>query len=404
VSLLAPVGEFIESLVHPTARRDGLTLARHRAFIGPRLLGGLLALAAFPVVWALRGAPSPVEAIALGWMIMPILIAYFLSRTGRFEAAHLLSSLALTILVIIVAGATGGVTSFAAVWLVLVPLDAALSTSRRAVMAALGFALGAAVLLLVLGLTGLSPAQELSEDDARVLAALGIAAAALYATGLALGTEALARAGVRLRTAEEARYRLLARNMTDVIARHGGGGAVLFISPAAAELFGVPANELRGHGLFDRVHVADRPAYLTALSDAATTGENRSVEFRVRRDPIKPARPGQHFMWVEMRCRPLEREPGSPAEREVRQVVSVIRDVADRKAQEKISAAARAEAEQANAAKGRFLATMSHELRTPLNAVIGFSDMLANEQALNVDPARRREYAQMINESGQHLL
>jgi len=72
VSLLAPVGEFIESLVHPTARRDGLTLARHRAFIGPRLLGGLLALAAFPVVWALRGAPSPVEAIALGWMSLVI--------------------------------------------------------------------------------------------------------------------------------------------------------------------------------------------------------------------------------------------------------------------------------------------------------------------------------------------
>src|SRR5205085_3884076 len=30
--------------------------------------------------------------------------------------------------------------------------------------------------------------------------------------------------------------------------------------------------------------------------------------------------------------------------------------------------------------------------------------MLANEQALNVDPSRRRDYAQMINESGHHLL
>ncbi len=33
-------------------------------------------------------------------------------------------------------------------------------------------------------------------------------------------------------------------------------------------------------------------------------------------------------------------------------------------------------AEEANAAKGRFLATMSHELRTPLNAVIGYSQLL----------------------------
>src|SRR5438477_1803102 len=201
-------------------------------------------------------------------------------------------------------------------------------------MAALGFALGAAVLLLVLGLTGLSPAQELSEDDARVLAALGIAAAALYATGLALGTEALARAGVRLRTAEEARYRLLARNMTDVIARHGRSGAVLFISPAAADLFGVPANELRGHGLFDRVHVADRPAYLTALSDAATTGENRSVEFRVRRDPPEPmAHPDGQFVWIEMRCRALDQVVGEDRVAHDHEVVAVMRDITRRKEQ-----------------------------------------------------------------------
>jgi len=46
---------------------------------------------------------------------------------------------------------------------------------------------------------------------------------------------------------------------------------------------------------------------------------------------------------------------------------------------------------------------MSHELRTPLNAIIGFSDMLSND-LLPLDPARGREYAKLINESGRHLL
>ena len=65
------------------------------------------------------------------------------------------------------------------------------------------------------------------------LAALGIVSAALYAAGLALGAEALSRTSFWLLYAEEDRYRLLARNMTDVITRHGRDGAVLFVSPAA---------------------------------------------------------------------------------------------------------------------------------------------------------------------------
>jgi cell cycle sensor histidine kinase DivJ len=154
---------------------------------------------------------------------------------------------------------------------------------------------------------------------------------------------------------------------------------------------------LLGHGLFEHVHVADRPAYLTALSDAARDGEERSVDVRLRRDKTG----GIDFIWVEMRCRPLE--PASVAASEA-EVVAVMRDVTDRKIQEQALDLARNAARQADAAKTRFLATMSHELRTPLNAIIGFSEMIAREDALKLDAARRREYAQLINDSGQHLL
>ena len=392
--MFAQVGAFIDSLVHSSARQDPLAAARHRAFIAPRLIGGLLALTALPIHLAFSGVPGPLEIFIYAWLASPVLIAGYLSRTGSYERAQVMSSIALAVLIASIGLATGGITSFAAVWLVLIPLEAALSASRRVVLLASVIALAAAVLLY------LAAAPDLVSASPALLTAAGVISAALYATGLALGSASLARASSRLLVVEEDRYRLLARNIADVITRHRRNGTVRFASPAAEELFGMPAKSLLGHGLFDRVHVADRPAYLTALSDAGAGGASSSVEFRIRK--ALPGEPeSSHFIWVEMRCRPLDRAEGPDNEREV---VAVIRDVTERKGQERALEDAREDAVRANAAKSRFLATMSHELRTPLNAIIGFSEMLANEEMMRLDQNRRHEYATLIGESGHHLL
>ena len=165
------------------------------------------------------------------------------------------------------------------------------------------------------------------------VAALGVVSAIFYATGIALNAESLSRTRVWLFQAQEDRYRLLARNMTDVITRHHRNGAVRFVSPAAEQLFGVKASELHGHQLFERVHVADRPAYLTALADAVALLDPRSVEFRVQRDgPLDPEQGGRakrDFIWVEMRCRRLDVTARNGEE----EVVAVMRDVTERKSQ-----------------------------------------------------------------------
>lgn len=62
------------------------------------------------------------------------------------------------------------------------------------------------------------------------------------------------------------------------------------------------------------------------------------------------------------------------------------------------------EAETANLAKSEFLATMSHELRTPLNAILGFSQILREETLGPIGDDRYVEYADDINQSGEHLL
>jgi cell cycle sensor histidine kinase DivJ len=394
VDLSSPIRDFLDRLVHPSARTDVLTAVRHRAFMAPRLFGSLIALGILPIFLALRGVPTPLELVVLAWMVVPIATAYFLSRTGRYESAHVLSALALTIVVTVVAANSGGINSFAAIWLVLVPLEGAASGRRRVIAISALLALTAAGFLIVAG----SHAEFAPEPASGTLAALGIVSAALYATGIALSADSVARANSHLLGLEEERCRLLAGNMTDVITRHGQNGRVLFASPNAAAVLGAIPDDLVGHGLLDRIHVSDRPAYLTALTDAAASGETATVEFRLRQADGASVK----FAWVEMRCRPLERP--ARARDDAREVVAVLRDISARKAQQEALIGARAEAERANAAKSRFLAVMSHELRTPLNAIIGFSEMLRNESQIRVDSNRRQEYARLINESGYHLL
>ena len=405
MTILSNIRDCLDTLLHSSAQYDALTRARHRAFMAPRLLGSLAAFAAFPAYLAMRGAPTALEVAAFAWLIAPILLSWFLSRTGRYEGAHVLSSLALAGLVMTVAMTTGGIESFAAIWLVVVPFEAALSASRRVVALASALALTCAAMLIAFGYFGMLPTPELNTVSRSIFMAFGVASATLYAAGLAFGAESLARTSVALLYVEEDRYRLLARNMSDVISRHRRNGAVQFISPAAETMLGAPVSRLLGHGLFDRVHVVDRPAYLTALSDAARGGEARSVEFRLKRDAPRGSERGSlvDFIWIEMRCRPLEQASDTTAMLDA-EVVAVMRDVTDRKIQEQALDLARTAAEQADASKTRFLATMSHELRTPLNAVIGFSEMIVQEDVLMVDAARRKEYAQLINDSGQHLL
>ncbi|WP_158284066.1 PAS domain S-box protein [Azospirillum sp. TSO22-1] len=191
----------------------------------------------------------------------------------------------------------------------------------------------------------------------------------------------------------EARYRLLAENVSDVIVRVSLDGVRTYCSGAVHDLFGYRPGELTGQSFTAHVHPDDRDT-AGALFTRLTPGSPRGTgSFRMQH------RDGS-WVWTEASARLLT----DPRTGEAEEFVFVIRDISDRRRMEEDLEEARRTAERANQSKSNFLAGLSHELRTPLNAIIGFADLIAREA---FGPAGDRQYVQFgsdIRDSGQHLL
>ncbi len=309
-----------------------------------------------------------------------------------------MSSAGLTGIVVALASVTGGASSAAAVWLVAVPLEALVSGSLRATIAASVMAVLGVLAVVGLGAwAGALPVMDIS-------AGLALPAFAITAIGhvAAQALEHVRNEGAwRERLRDNAvRDRLLLSAIDDLVTWHDRNGRVLEASVSAVRLVGSDPARLRGHGLLERVHVADRPAYLKAVSDVAETGRPATLPLRLHVEPEAGRADGANLIHAEMRAHRIAHGPHDAATA----VVAVTRDMTEHHRHAEELERARAEAERADAIKGRFLANVTHELRTPLNAIIGFSEVLAGEGAVGLGPDQAREYAGIIGASGHHLL
>ncbi len=137
-------------------------------------------------------------------------------------------------------------------------------------------------------------------------------------------------------------------------------GHIVYVNAAAAALFAYPATDLLGQTIEQLVPERSRHIHERLRDAYASTPATREMGARLvtlsgcRRD-------GAEFP-AEIRLAPVQSDG-------VDYVLAAVRDVTDRRRITDELRAARAEAETANKAKSRFLATASHDLRQPLQTL-----------------------------------
>jgi PAS domain S-box-containing protein len=84
-------------------------------------------------------------------------------------------------------------------------------------------------------------------------------------------------------------------------------------------------------------------------------------------------------------------------------VVSILRDISERRAADLALANARDSALESTRLKSAFLANTSHEIRTPLNVILGYTDLLA-EHLSDIDDHTQDAYLEALGRAGRRLL
>jgi cell cycle sensor histidine kinase DivJ len=369
---------------------------RRNHFISLRLALTMPFMALAPVFLLVRGAPSSWDVVAFAFLLAPLVGVYALHRYGRFDIAQAVCVGATLLLGVVLTLANGAITIGAVACFLLGPLEAALGDMPRFANAGAVASLAAMLAMIAAAYFGLLAPH--GENGAYVDLAT-VVSAMLYGGLLAAWSARMGEMRDRNARASIAAYRELTETVGDLVVQLDRTGAVVDFITDPANAFRPGRRDLLGRGLFERILVADRPAFLKAVSEGRLGDQISQAEFRLRVE--REAGPeDEHatprYIWVDMRAHRSRAAEGA--------VMAILRDVTPMKEAHALAQEARQESELANAWRERFLANVSHELRTPLNAIIGFSEMLNNPELAPKDPVRQREYAGIIHQSGHHLL
>lgn len=197
--------------------------------------------------------------------------------------------------------------------------------------------------------------------------------------------------------ASEARYRGLVEAAADIIWAVAPDGRIEALNPAFETITGWPVAAWLGRPITELVHPDDRPVAEDRFARALRGEAPPPYEIRIRSA-------GGEERVVEVHSA-AHRSRGEPAG-----LAGIARDVTDRRRREEAvrqaeeMRRAKEAAEAADRTKSEFLSHVSHEIRTPLTAILGFTDLLLDDERVRALPAELLDGLRAIRQNGGHLL
>jgi len=184
----------------------------------------------------------------------------------------------------------------------------------------------------------------------------------------------------------EERYKTIFNTVTDVILLTKLDGTIIDVNLGFIEQSGYNREESIGFTLFD-LNIYASPEErnkLLYLLESQVRVHNFEALLRHRDGSLKAALISASIIYINNE----------------KHILSVTRDISERKKNEQDLIKSKEKAEVASRLKTSLLLNMSHELRTPLNGILGFAGLLGDE----LDDPQQRKMAAIIDLSGRRLM
>lgn len=166
-------------------------------------------------------------------------------------------------------------------------------------------------------------------------------------------------------------------------------GAIEYVNPAFCQLTGYSSGEVLGKTpkILNSGH--QNKIFYQKMWNTILSGKDWKGEIRNKK------KDGSMF-WEDMVISPILNEEGI-----ISHFVSIREDITNKKKMIDDLVEAKKKAEESDRLKSAFLANMSHEIRTPMNGILGFMDVLQND---DITEEQRDHYMSIVRKGGNRLL